>query len=211
MAINPLALKCVRAIEDMRNQKLIIKSTNKISEYDPNTFCIKIGKQRGIGTTWKDRLLFHEIGHAVIDTTWTNFDKASFKRIFKGLPQNPYQECVLMNYFSDTTFITRPSITFYGKSHPEEAWAEAFSFALANVDDSSENHEVVEQLSYADYVIRNLINNKRTWGRFIMPTSTVHCPHCGNKNEFYSRGETSSTLNWVIECNHCQECMTLLD
>jgi hypothetical protein len=210
MLKNRRALKCIRALEKIRKQKLKIGTTKGLSEYDPNEFSIRIGKQRGFGKIWKDRLILHEVGHAVIDTVWSKFDRSEFKRIFKGSSKKPYQANVLLNFLHDRSSYFRPSLTVYGKCHPEESWAEAFSFALANIEDSSESHKVIEQLAYADYVIRNLIGGKKRWGQFLMPTSTARCPTCLKCSNFYSRGSNSSTENWEIRCQHCSENLMLL-
>jgi hypothetical protein len=123
------------------------------SEFDPNECIIRIGPQskfrkKGIVNHWTNHLLFHEFGHAVIEAFRDQFDHAAERKVFGGLTSSPYPEGFLERAMSiGLNTFSGNSVTLYGHHHPEEAWAESFSFVFGNVDDSDEPEEVIQQLA----------------------------------------------------------------
>ncbi len=183
------------------------------SEFDPNEYIIRIGPQSkfrkyGIDSHWTNHLLFHEFGHAVIEAFRDQFDHAAERKVFVGRTSSHYPEGFLDRLASiDSKTYSRKSVTWYGKLHPEEAWAEAFSFVFGNVDDSAEPEEVIQQLAYVDWVIENIVRGKTRWGRFEMPTIPVEC-ECGEVFDLECR-KSSDTRGWEVDCPDCDDTLIL--
>ena len=209
---NTQARKIVLALEKVARRRLRVEATDEISEFDPNDFTIRIGPRSWISRmgnwTWPNRLLYHELGHAVTDVFYQRFDRRAFGRLFVGPATKRYREgkewVTKTNFKEKRDMLRRPSVTAYGKLHPDEAWAEAFSFALGNVDDRVEDAAVIRQLAYADWIIENIVSGARSWGSFQMPTSEVDCTHCGCTFDFEDRHDRSSH-GWCVECPRCHE------
>jgi hypothetical protein len=204
--------KLLAEVEKRLGQRLrFVRGTE--SEYDPNERVIQIGPQSlfrklRLDFSWKNHLLFHEFGHAVIDAFRDKFDRSAERRIFGGLTSGRYPE----NNFEralkgGVEAVTRSSTTFYGKTHAEEAWAEAFSFVLANVADNKESEKVIQQLAYADWVIENIVKERKSWGRFKMPTTPVEC-ECGEIFDLECRSG-SDTRGWEVDCPACEDTLVL--
>ena len=204
--------KLLAQVEKRLGQRLRFVRGTK-SEYDPNERVIQIGPQSifrkfGFDSSWKNHLLFHEFGHAVIDAFLDKFDRSAERRIFGGMTTRRYYEKFAKQVWNGgTKILARSSTSLYGKVHPEEAWAEAFSFVMANVDESDETGEVLEQLAYVDWVIENIVKERKTWGRFEMPTVPVEC-ECGEVFDLECRKGTS-TRGWEVDCPACDDTLVL--
>ncbi len=183
------------------------------SEYDPNEAIIRIGPQsrfrkRGFDYHWTHHLLFHELGHALIDAFRDQFDRAAERRFFGGSTSARYEDNILMRLARrGLRNLSKPSVTLYGRTHAEESWAEAFSFVMANVDDRKESEEVISQLAYVDWVIENVVKERKNWGRFKMPTTPVEC-ECGEVFELECR-KGRDTRGWEVDCPACDDTLVL--
>jgi hypothetical protein len=195
----------LEAVELASGREVTFTYSDGDSEFDPNTFIIAIGKNgifsRFFDYTWENRLIYHELGHAVWEVFHKKFDKRAYSKAFTGEIYEEYPEGL---WDSIVKIITdgREAVTLYGKKSPEEAFAEAFSFCLANVDDSEENPVVIEQLAYIDWVLENIEKRRKIWGKFVMPTVEVRCRHCLSTLDLLTRNDTVTT-GWRIDCPEC--------
>lgn len=205
---NPRARKILRRVEKSWGKKLRI-SRGVESFYDPDTGDISVAPVSVfalmVGDHWPNCIAFHELAHAVIDQFWDKFDQDAFKKIFHGSPRFRYHEDIMPRVFTDVQRVMdRPSVTWYGKTHPEEAWAEAFSFALAEVDDREEDGQVIAQLAYCDWVIDHLVKGRARWGKFRQPEVDLDCPVCERSFALPCRVPTE-TKGWEGHCPYCEE------
>ena len=210
----PLGRELLKHTEVRLREKIRFVRSDE-SEFDPNEKLIKIGpissfRKIGLDATWTNHLLFHEFGHAVAEAFRERFDRKAERKHFAGLTTSHYEsrtvDRILRNPWKT---INRSSVTNYGKTHPEEAWAEAFSFVLANVDDSGEPPEVIAQLAFVDWAIDNIISGRKKWGRFKIPTVEVEC-ECGCTFDLECRSNCE-TKGWEVDCPDCGETLIIED
>ena len=207
---NPTAYKLLLAVERKARKK--IKFVTGPNEFDPNILQISISGGAtfwgtlGLGRNWKGRILLHELGHAVIDAYWDDFDQRSFKRIFNGSPGAYYPTGLArIKAIANESFSKKTSVTRYGKHHAEEAWAEAFSHVLNNVEDADLDAKQIRQLAYVDWVVEKILRKKTSWGKYTDFEVEVVCPEC---METFGFGPCRLDLDidgWDVDCPYCQE------
>jgi hypothetical protein len=165
---DPMPRKVLRAVEARGGRKIQCYLSPDGSGWNVADFVIAFGPRvygARYDSHWKHRIPYHELGHAMIDMFYPDFDKKAYREIFHGgrktyrVGWDSWKRNPVENW-------NRPSITAYGKTHPEEAWAEAFSFALTGYDCSDEKGAVIRQIEYANWVIGNVVSRKRSWGKF---------------------------------------------
>ena len=153
-------------IEKSTGKKLKIERSDDWSEYDPDAFEIRVGSESWGEMTWPNRILFHGFGHAVLDCYWAKFDQEAFEKLFLGKPSLARAKGTPKLYSDASTRFVRPSVTEYGRSASEEAWAEAFSFVMSGRESKGLPEEVVAQLEFALWVIQNIEEKRGAWGKF---------------------------------------------
>ena len=152
-------------IEKTTGKELKVERSDDWSEYDPDTFEIRVGSESW-GESWPNRILFHGFGHAVLDSYWAKFDQAAFEKLFLGKPSLARAKGAPRLYSDSSATLVRPSVTGYGRSAAEEAWAEAFSFLMSGREPEGLSEEVMAQLEFAQWVIQNIEEKRAAWGKF---------------------------------------------
>lgn len=206
---NRVAAPVLRAIETELGTKIQFEYFDGTSEWDPNENVIRLGKGSWTdmfrifnGGDWKQRLLFHELGHAFLDTFKSKVDRASFRRIFNGPPTNYSADVgdVVMGQLNGNVSVTR-----YGKSHPEEAFAEAFSYAVCNIEDFDLDDDQIRQLAYVDWMVDCIKRKKARWGKYRDYSCEIDCPECGLTLELTPCRLDLDIKGWEFPCTHCGE------
>lgn len=208
---NSLGAMALRRVEAKLKHRIEFKATDGDSEWDEDENVISINR-RSPGTlltllnggSWRGRIVFHELGHAVISAFWSKMDQGAFRRIYDGIPNHNYPEGVRARVKALIGGIGKTAVTRYGKMHADEAWAEAFSHVVCNVEDHELDPEQIEQLAYVDWVLENLESNKRSWGKFKGYTQEVECAECGEDFDVDCRRD-GDMRGWTIDCPECGE------
>ena len=208
------APRIVDALEKREGRSLLWKHGANV--YEPDEFVISLsGKPNWVRKwadwSWPGQLEFHELGHAVFDVYGSKFDRTRFKQIFGGSFARKYTRPWLHLLRDPKGVARRSAASIYAKHHPEEAWAEAFSFALAGINERYESSDVINQLAYADWVIDNIISGRRRWGSFQGSSEEGECWKCHNDFRFDTRRE-SDTTGWELECpnSKCRATMIVM-
>lgn len=156
------------------------------------------------GGYWPHRLLFHELGHAFLDTFHYKSDKGMFRKLFGkygGYSYGTFDSIVdtIAGNLKGT-----PSVTRYGRTHGQEAFAEAFSFVMAGIDDRDEKPEVVAQLAFVDWMTDCVRHKKRNWGKYKGYCAIVQCAECSKDFSLDGCRISLDIKSWEIECPYCE-------
>jgi hypothetical protein len=206
---NRIAKPILLAIEKRLRARIQFERFEGTSEWDPNENVIRVGAGSWTevfrlfnGGDWEQRLLFHELGHAFLDTFKTKIDRKAFREIFNGPPTKYSAEAadVIIGALKGNVSVTR-----YGRSHPEEAFAEAFSYAVCNVEDSDLDEDQIRQLAYVDWMIECIKKRKSYWGRYRDYSCEIDCEECGDTIVLTPCRLDLDITGWEFDCPHCGE------
>lgn len=157
----PKAMKIVRAVEAKANRKIRVKLSPEGSAWTEDDFTISIGPLAfgaAYDVSWNRRIPYHELGHAVFDVLPECFDRHRFKDVFLGTMRERYESDISKKLRQQgMRMVKRASFTSYGKTHQQEAWADAFSYTLAGHDPNNEKSTLKDQMDFASQVISNVL------------------------------------------------------
>ena len=211
---NQKAAIVLRAIERRQIKKIEFVQTKGTSEWRPDENIIAVSREPRFsiahffnGRNWPDRLLFHELGHAFLDTFKDKIDRKKFRQIFNGPPikYDAGGGAILTGLLKGNVAVTR-----YGKAHPEEAFAEAFSFVICNVEDIDLDEKQIQQLSYVDWVLGCLRREKRRWGTYRDYFCEVECSECGDVFDLGPCRRNLDVRGWEAKCPNCEETVEIV-
>ena len=211
---NSLASRVLSAVEKERDEKINFYShldTSYWGDVGANS-AIVLDRRRVIlksaylnGCDWPHRLLFHELGHAFLDTFYHKTDQRMFRKLFGTYNDYPKEGWGRPAFAAVVgNLMSKPSVTRYGRMHGQESFAEAFSWVVCNIDDSDLNPEVIDQLAFVDWMIECVRHKKRSWGEFNGFSVEIKCAECNKDFRLDGCRQGRDIKNWEIECPHCE-------